>query len=466
MIRRLLPLLLLLGACSSGRREEVIPRYAILTAFGPESPMYREVEWLASRRYAQVRQFRPLPSELGLVRSWLRDFDPTYVAVFLRPEDLDVNFHLAFLELACGLDDDPFPDFWFGYFPAADLATLQRQTKNLQVVESKFEKRLMRFTGFEPGAAASADETRKLLWASELPVRRLAVKEGDAEFLRKNLDAVERAAYMTLAGKGWPEGIRGLPAAEIQKLKLDSTVIFSSIDYSGAVGAGFDAEGGLVRRWTVPPDRSVVLNLLRAGAPAIFAPLGKSAPGQEEVEWSHGLLSDQPLGASMKRAYDLAILRAGAAPRFAPLVEPKAPPAGFESPFHLALTRVYYGDPMLKPYARPVTPPLQHVRTAPAGRTPEGDFVTESTWKVAAYDCRPFFRDPAGGQRIHLVIPLPAGTRQAKASIKECKARDQAVAATLAAQALEVWRGDPFLHVLVQGPELALEDLFLHLSLK
>jgi hypothetical protein len=85
---------------------------------------------------------------------------------------------------------------------------------------------------------------------------------------------------------------------------------------------------------------------------------------------------------------------------------------------------------------------------------------------VAAYDCRPFFRDPAGGQRIHLVIPLPAGTRQAKASIKECKARDQAVAATLAAQALEVWRGDPFLHVLVQGPELAVEDLFLHLSLK
>jgi hypothetical protein len=465
VMKRALCLALALASCGGpSYREEILPRYAILTAFGPESPLYRNIEWLADRRFAQIRTFRPLPAELGMVRTWLREFDPTYVAVVLRPEDLDTNFHLAFLDLACRLDSDPFPDFAFGYFPASDAATLQQQLKNIQVVESKYQKRLLSFTAFEPGAPETADETTKVAWATELPVRRLAVKDGEFEFLRKSSDAVERAAFMTLTGKGWAEGIRGWPPGEIQRLKLDSTVIFSSIDYSGAVGTGFDIQGGLVRRWSVPPERSVVLNLVRGGAVAILAPLGKAAPGAEQFEWSDCLLADAPVGWAMKHGYDLAILQAGTSPQFAPLVEPKAPPAGFEVPLHLASTRVLYGDPMLKPYERPVVRPLQHVGTADAGKSPEGDSVRVSTWKVVAYDCLPFFRDPAGGQRIYLKVPLPRGTSRAKATLRQCRAKERDVPATLSAQALEEWRGDPYLHVLLKGAELAIEDLFFELS--
>lgn len=460
---RLLLSTVLLASCGSSRREEILPRYAILTTFGPESAMHGSVDWLAERRYARVRQFRA--DDLSLVRSWLRDFDPTYVAVFLRPEDLDANFHLAFLDLACRLDDDPFPDFAFGYFLASGPADLQRQMKNLQGVEAKFEKRLMRFTEFEPGAAASADETRKLAWATDLPVRRFAVKDGDVEFLRKGSDAVERAAYLVLSGKGWAEGIRGLPAPEIQRLKLDSTVVFSSVDFTGAAGAGFDVEGGFVRRWTVPPDRSVALTFIRGGAAAMFAPLGKTRPDFADFEWSDAVLADAPLGWTMKHGYDLAILQAGAPPAPLGLAEAKRPPSGLDAPLHLAATRVLFGDPMLKPYARPVMKPVEHVRTTASGRTPEGDTILESTWKVVAYDCTPFFADPAGGKRIHLRIPLPPETRRAKAELKTCAAREKPVAAAIAAQALEVWRGDPVLHVLLRGENLATEDLFINLSI-
>ncbi len=462
-MRRAALLAFLLASCSAGRREEIIPRYAILATFGPENAMYPSVHWLAERRFGQIRPFRT--EQLPLVRSWLRDFDPTYVAVVLRPEELDLNFHLAFLDLACRLDDDPFPDFAFGYLLASNPADLQRQMKNLQGVETKLEKRLRRFTEFEPGAAASTDAIRPISWTVNLPLRRLAVKEGDAEFLRKNLDAVERAGFLLLSGKGWPEGIRGLPASEIHRFKLDSTVVFSAVDYSGAAGAGFDQEGGFVRRWTVPPDRSVPLALVRSGAAAQFAPLGKTRPEAAEFEWTDAVLSDGPLGGVMKHAYDRAILRAGGPPSPPGLVEARRPSVDLEDPLLLAAGRVLLGDPSLHPYTCPVRRPIEHVRTAPAGRTPEGDLVLETGWRVAAYDCEPFFRDPEGGQRIHLRIPLPPGTRRARAELSQCRSRDQDVPAAIAAQAFETWRGEPLLHVLLRGPALAVEDLFVHLRI-
>jgi hypothetical protein len=464
-MKRIALLALLLGSCGPSRREEILPRYAILTTFGSESAMYPSVRWLAERRFAQIRQIRPQPSELALVRSWLREFDPTYVAVVLRPEDLDTNFHLAFLDLACRLDDDPFPDFAFGYFPAADPATLQRQMKNLQGVEAKIEKKLLRITRLEVGAEASAESGASIAWATDLPERRLALKAGDAEFLRKNLDAVERCDFLLLSGTGTPHGLRGLAGAEIQKLKLDSTVVFSSADATGAVGAGFDAEGGLVRRWTVPPDRSVVLNLARAGAAAVIAPLGKTRPDLAEFEWSDAVLSDAPLGWAVKHGYDLAILQAGAPPPVLSLVEPRRPPAGFEDPIHQAATRVLFGDPLLKPFSRPVRRPVEHVRTVASGRNDRGETLWDSVWRVSGVDCPPYLKDPAGGERIYVKIAFPRGLREARAELRSAKARERDVPAALAAQALEEWRGDPILHVLLRGAALGTEDLFIHLGI-
>ena len=127
-------LLLCLAACGPARISDLYPRYAVLTSIGPESQsLYREVERLARYRHAQILRFDDIRS----TRSWLQSTRPEYVAVVVRPRDLDANFQLSLLEIACRIDSDPFPDFTFGYFLASDLKMLKRQIDAIQGVRHR-----------------------------------------------------------------------------------------------------------------------------------------------------------------------------------------------------------------------------------------------------------------------------------------------------------------------------------------
>lgn len=461
-MRRAAWLLALAASCGPVRTENVMPRYLVLTTIGPESPMDRSIQRLARRHLGEVLRFRSLDRDGGALLARLREQQPTYCALVLRPEEIDSAFQLAFFELACRVDDDPFPDFAWGYFPAADASSLQRQVDRLDAAEAKIEKRLLRATRLRAGAAESDVRTDPVRWATRLPLRTLSLKPGDVDFLRKNITAVEECDFLLVEGDASPEGLRGLPREEVEKFRLDSTIVFSGAPYTGVTGSSFDAAADVLRRRTFDPGLSFAHVLLADGAAAIFAPLDRGPSSLIEREWADAIVSDEPLGWVMKHGYDLAVLSAGgSAPSFDLPVDGQKPPRGFGSPLHQAATRILYGDPALKLFSRETFPPLRYVATQ-RSTDREGRTVLQVTYRVGSWDCAGFFADPFGGDpRIHVKIELPRGTLRAKPALVRCESQGKPVDARLASSAVEQWRGESILHVLVQGKTLALEDLVL-----
>jgi hypothetical protein len=461
-MKKLALALIAFAGCGPVRTEELIPRYVILTTIGPESPMETSIQRLAQRRWAEVFRFRSIERDRDAILEWLRKKQPTYCALIVPPGQIDAAFQLAFFEIACRVDDDPFPDFAWGYFPAADAPSLQLLMERLEAAEAKVERRLLHVTRFHPGASATEVRNDRLAWASNLPLRTLSLKDGDLESLRKNLMAVEECDFLLLEGEGAPDGLRGLPREELDRLRLDGTIVFSGAAYTGVAGASFDSAADLLRRRTFDPEQSFAQTLLRRGAAAILAPLDRTEPRLIEREWTDAILSDEPLGWVMKHSYDLAVLSSGAtAPTFELPRDASKAPAGFGGPLVQAATRILIGDPMLKLFSRQHASPLRYVSTQRATDR-EGRAVLSVTYRVGAWDCAGFFADPRGGDpEIHLKIPLPRDTSRAQAALTRAEAPGKAVEARLVASAVEQWRGDSILHVLVQGKALALEDLVL-----
>lgn len=459
-MKRLLLPILFLAACGPTRTEEIVPRYAVLTSLPPDHPLHRYAEELARRRYGAVVDFTRLDSALGKLRA----LQPSYVAVMVRPEELDANFQLSLFELSCRLDADPFPDFAWGYFIASDAPSLERQIQAVRGAESRIDRRLLRLAHLEPGTAESRAATVDLDWATRLPCRLISFREGDLEFLHKNRPSLVEADVLILEGDGSPEGIRGLPSEEVDLLRLDNTAVFSGASYTGAAGPVFESAGDTVARRPVPHDRTFVRAILRSGAAAFFAPLHRTLPGLAAFEWAAAILDDAPYGECMKRTYDLSILSSGyATPAVGRFVDGRTAPTGHDSPGFLAMTRVLYGDPLIHPPSRPSTGP---VRMDPP-EDAQGQRIRNFRVRVAAPDCVPFFADPfSGGQRIYLRLPCPAGTRKAFAETRNAELDGRKVRAYIESQALEFWRGETVLHVLLKGEELARKGLQIDLSVR
>ncbi len=460
-------MLLLVASCGPVRSPEIVPRYAVLTNLPPQSPMHRSARWLAEHRLGTIVQFSNMDRDAPAVLRKLRELSPSFVAVVVRPEDLDANLQLAIFELSCRVDPDPFPDFAWGYFVARDTAYLDRQMKAVQVADVKMDKRLLRFTRVEAGADASSASVADLEWASRLPCLTLWVKPGDAAFLRRHRTDLEGADFIAFCGRGSAGGILGLPAEELALLRLDSAAVFSAADYTGAAGAAFDASGDEIVRRPVRPERSFAQSIIGSGPAAFFAPLHKTDVRLAEFEWTEAILRDQPLGLAVKREYDLSVLLSGYSnPAIGRFVDGRTAPTGSENPAFLALTRVMYGDPLLQPFSRRTAGPLLEEERLDTIDT-QGNRVRRFRWRVVSPDCVPFFTDPftGGRQIVWLRAPCPAGTRRAAAALDLCEAGGAKVSASIEAQALEFWRDEAIHHVVLRGDGVARKDLRIGISI-
>ena len=89
-MKRLLPAMLLLASCGPASESPgLFPRYAVLTSIGEESPMYSRIARFAVRRHAPILRFFDIEKNRKQLMPWLRAVRPAFVAVFVRPEDLD-----------------------------------------------------------------------------------------------------------------------------------------------------------------------------------------------------------------------------------------------------------------------------------------------------------------------------------------------------------------------------------------
>ena len=78
---------------------------------------YQAAHILAEYRNAQLLHFDP--SHVQLLLPTLYSLSPRYVAVVVRPSELDINFVRDFLMMSTKVDTDPFTDFSYGFITGA-----------------------------------------------------------------------------------------------------------------------------------------------------------------------------------------------------------------------------------------------------------------------------------------------------------------------------------------------------------
>src|SRR5205814_6830419 len=120
---------ILLLTCQAPAQES---DYVVADAVGRNDAFYKVAERLAAHRRGKIVSLDI--DNLSAFRDALRQQPPHYVAVVLRPEELDYDLARRFLAMATQIDDDPFVDFSYGFVTGATaeeaLAFVERGIKS------------------------------------------------------------------------------------------------------------------------------------------------------------------------------------------------------------------------------------------------------------------------------------------------------------------------------------------------
>lgn len=316
--------------------------------------------------------------------------------LFVAPRDLDIALHRRVLLLAIALDDDAFVDCTFGWMTARDGEAVEALWKRTQALRTRGlssrdwpqtfvmgqgPSQVWESYGSEQQRAAGFT-TRGLGFAT------IEHDKGVLDFVARHLPELEKAGAISVTGNGDPQGIwlfndhrnidstRHWPfdaarighdpdgsmprllAGQVAKLKLDRPVVWSGTCHSAAVSRVF-VEGDIVSTfgtvdrvtsYTLPPESSLALAWLDAGAVALLAPIAANHGFAVSLEEEFVLQRGASLGAAVKSSWDDVCLQARGAPR---LVLPVAgAPFGEHEPIMQGggVNRLLIGDPTLAPF--------------------------------------------------------------------------------------------------------------------
>jgi hypothetical protein len=282
-------------------------RLVVLSAVDEVDRYFAVVQLLLDRGAAEVIPFDPAKPK-GAFKS-LTELRPGFVAIVIRPEDLDVNVHFDLLERAARLDADPFMDFAFGYFTGAtaeEALTFAKATG--EVARTKPAKTILEFGP----STKPVPMTRPVAhtWAKGFKTRRLA-HPNDAGNVAQLLGDAKDCGILSAWGHGMPDGVvDGLSGASLRASGLDlfPAVYFSGPCYCGVPSRWFDTSTGAVREKRTAPEDSFLLALLKARVSAAFAGLDPDRGETSEHELEHVLATGEPLGMASKATYDECVL--------------------------------------------------------------------------------------------------------------------------------------------------------------
>jgi hypothetical protein len=308
-------------------------RSVILTNLPARSAEYKAVKRLSRHRSAKILRFRD--SDVGSVRKELRRAGPEFVAVAVLPTTVDMNFQLALLELCRGLDDDPMPDFYFGYLCARDGADL------MALVERIIER--------ESNAKAAAK-------AKVVPL------SGTGDHLRE-LD------YILHFGHGQPWRVDGgLTGEQVGALRLErAPVVWSGACFGGVLSRSYHKSAyHLVHSapTTITPTKLLALNWVHAGLSGYFAALEADRGEMAMAEWDYFRERACSLGEVIGYQYRLAFVSLPADfkgfRRFTPGRRKNMSFYGVM--LNGMVSRIVISDPMYRPLRKPLDDPAS--RTA------------------------------------------------------------------------------------------------------
>lgn len=188
---------------------------------------------------------------LNAFRDVLRQKPPRYLAVLLRPEQLDFDLARKFLAMATQLDDDPFVDFSYGFITGATAdeasAFVDRSIKSEQ---TNREPNLGSIGVWDIGRSTevlgtfpSRNKNIPQLECRLASPQQLQNEERDTQFIKMFLPKLEGKSVVVFAGHGYPREVVGGPTwKDLAGLKLDSAVALNIACYTGVTETWFEKD--------------------------------------------------------------------------------------------------------------------------------------------------------------------------------------------------------------------------------
>jgi hypothetical protein len=299
------------------------------------------------------------PAELTPTADELGERQPRYALLFIKPDELDVNFGWRWLTMATQLDDDPFVDVRSGFITGATPEAAERFVRRIAAAvrgEVKLPGKLIDNLG--PNTQAKPADFFQTPGNFMIPpfTQRCSletVSHGTQAFNDQRLQALDGAGIVHFGGHGHPDRIDdGLLGSQASRLKLAPCVVFNGACYTGVTDRWYEqwTAAGTVAEHRVNPEECFCLNLLDNQSIAYLAALhpDHGVPVYQEMEYM--AWTGASLGDVMKYTHDGVVLGAGGQlPDFKPFTNGAAPPNWTPADVMLRGTaaRVLFGDPAL-----------------------------------------------------------------------------------------------------------------------
>lgn len=462
----------LLVACAA---PQVEGKYVVLVDPGKGDEFLPAAKALAEFHGGTVERFDPekLDAAFDSLKKAKRDF----VVFVLPPEKIDVDLAHAILARSTALDDDPFPDFEYGFVTGRDGAAASMFVDRIKAAwkrdygrtvgmfgswEGPFKPRAGPLTAMKP---LKADGEMRFTWIKDdAATQRKAARDALAAFGKKDA--------LLFFSHGYPDRMeqcfRGQDVRD-WKVELTPAVLVNCACYNGCPGRWFEPgpDGKPADKGVVPAADSVCLAVLDSGVPAYVAGIDPWHGPLAFQVFGHVFDDGLRLGAAAKAMHDRLALEflpdRVAFPRT--LDHPKRfAGEGTNNRRHNGAGMIFYGDPAFAPFAKSASKlGFAEAKPGPDGKTllrlgtkatidggPGEDYMLPLFRMADYYSVKTADALKEFAPEVYRTVPLPAGFKGTpKVTVTAAKVGDKDVP-TKAAQAVveETTRGR-VLHVRV-----------------
>ncbi len=385
-----------------------VPGYVVVTTVGSSDPYYEVAQALAAHRGGTILEFDV--SDLPSLMDALKVAGARYVAVVVRPLEMDINLNRAFLMNSTTLDDDPFPDFSWGYItgptPQEALSFVENIIRAEEEEVHKLPMKVSGYSGSNMNWRTTYSSTFQTLVSDSQVHLYMEVNDTGSgrDFFLTNAQDLSSSRMVTLSGDGDPhmtwlfEGGNfdpdpplwsydpakiedpsfarvGITPENLSGVDLFPAVVFAGTCHSGVpkralvegdIAATFGDTGPDVRFYEMSDDFSFFNAIIRGNVTGYFAPVGANHGFNSYYDQWNALRHHEPMGDTFKRSLDQVVMGfMGNSPNLRLYNEgesvnlPDILPSGDFDPGDWPsaasmlggkANRVYYGDPYYDPF--------------------------------------------------------------------------------------------------------------------
>lgn len=402
-------------------KPEGLGKLVIVSNYSGTDGRFKAVRKLAEHRGARIVKFKG--GKLRTVRKALASAGPEFVALAVKPETVDTNFHYEVLELCRDLDRDPMPDFHFGYLCARNGDDLGRMVD--RIIER--EKR-----------------------PPERPVAKVVSLSGTGKHL-EGLDYFLHFGH----GQAWCV-VNGLSGEQVGRLHLPrAPVVWSGACFNGVLSRSFHKCAYQLVFWkptTIEPRHLMTLNWVHAGATGLFAALEGDRGEMAMAEWDYFRERACTLGEVIGYQYRLAFTSVYADftkfPRQLPGHKKKM--SFYNVMLRGMVSRLLLSDPSYRPLREPLDRPRHRVTVDRDAERLTVKVVIDQAAQGPHCNYLPKSNKGVFDLRIYDRVEVPDGLHLDEPEVSAWSNRD--IELTRHHVRHEVWGGKRYLNLQVEAP--------------